>query len=140
MKEKTPFILECAAGAVLLIAGLLLQVEYYSTLIFAMGVGILTASLTQLARLYYWTSPKRRTEYEARQREAHIDRVDERKQYLRMWAGYVTYQIMTLGLLGLAFVLALFRAEAWVIAMVFGLFILQWVIGTAVYRRLEKQI
>ena len=66
--------------------------------------------------------------------------MDERKQYLRMRAGYVTYQIMTLGLLGLAFVLALFRAEAWVIAMVFGLFILQWVIGTAVYRRLEKQI
>jgi cobalamin synthase len=140
MKVKKSFIVQCAVGAVLLIAGLLLQVEYYSTLIFAVGVAILASALTQQARLCYWTSPKHRTEYEARQQEAHIDRVDERKQYLRMWAGYVTYQIMTLGLLGLAFVLALFRAEAWVIAMVFGLFILQWVIGTAVYRRLEKQI
>ena len=140
MKVKKSFIVQCAVGAVLLIAGLLLQVEYYSTLIFAVGVAILVSALTQQARLCYWTSPKHRTEYEARQQEAHIDRVDERKQYLRMRAGYVTYQIMTLGLLGLAFVLTLFRAEAWVIAMVFGLFILQWVIGTAVYRRLEKQI
>ena len=140
MKVKKSFIVQCAVGAVLLIAGLLLQMEYYSTLIFAVGVAILVSALTQQARLCYWTSPKHRTEYEARQQEAHIDRVDERKQYLRMRAGYVTYQIMTLGLLGLAFVLTLFRVEAWVIAMVFGLFILQWVIGTAVYRRLEKQI
>ncbi len=140
MKKKLPFILECIVGAVLLIAGLVIRVEYYSTLVSAMGVGILTASLTQLAKLCYWTSPKHRTEYEARKQEAHINLVDERKQYLRMRAGHVTYQIMTFGLLVLAFVLALFRAEAWVIAIIFGLFLLQWVIGMVVYRRLEKRI
>ena len=75
MKVKKSFIVQCAVGAVLLIAGLLLQMEYYSTLIFAVGMAILVSALTQQARLCYWTSPKHRTEYEARQREAHIDRV-----------------------------------------------------------------
>ena len=57
-----------------------------------------------------------------------------------MKAGYVAYQIMTIFLLLIAFILALFRTEAWVIGMIFSLFIFQWVVGTVVYRILEKRM
>lgn len=57
-----------------------------------------------------------------------------------MKAGHVAYQIMTIFLLLIAFILALFRAEAWVIGMIFSLFIFQWVVGTVVYRILEKRM
>ena len=71
---------------------------------------------------------------------SHINSVDERKQYLRMKAGHVTYQIMTIFQILLAFVLALFRVEVWVIGMIFLLFIFQWAVGTMVYRILENRM
>ena len=78
--------------------------------------------------------------YEAKKQEAHINSVDERKQYLRMKAGHITYQIMTLLLLILSLILALIRVDVWVIAMIFLLFVVQWVIGIIVYRILEKKM
>ncbi len=57
-----------------------------------------------------------------------------------MKAGYVAYQIMTIFLLLIAFILALFRTEVWVIGLIFSLFIFQWVVGTVVYRILEKRM
>ncbi len=59
---------------------------------------------------------------------------------MRMKAGHVTYQIMTVSLILLAFVLALLRVEAWIIGMVFLLFIVQYAVGTAVYRILENRM
>lgn len=134
------FIIEAAVGILLICAGLLIRFEYYSNLIFAMGFGISFSSFVQLLRIIYWQQPKRAGEYEAKKQEAYINAVDERKQYLRMQAGYITYQIMTLVLLGLSFVLALFRTSAWVIGMLFLLFVSCWIIGIAVYRVLEKRM
>lgn len=139
MKDKKIFIIEAAVGILLICAGLLIKFEYYSNLIFAIGFGISFSSFVQLLRIIYWQQPKRAGEYEAKKQEAYINAVDERKQYLRMQAGYITYQIMTLVLLGLSFVLALFRTSAWVIGMLFLLFVSCWIIGIAVYRVLEKR-
>lgn len=57
-----------------------------------------------------------------------------------MKAGYATYKIMTFSLLLIAFVLALFRVEAWVIGMIFSLFIFQWIVGMIAYQILEKRM
>ncbi len=140
MKEKKPFIIEILAGIVLVCAGFVIKIDYYSTMIFSMGVGIIFASIVQLLRIIYWQNPKRYTEYEEKKREAHINSVDERKQYLRMKAGHVTYQIMTFSLLILSLILALLRVEAWVIAMIFLLFVFQWLVGIIVFRILEKRM
>ena len=140
MKDKKIFMIEAAVGILLICAGLLIRFEYYSNLIFAMGFGISFSSFVQLLRIIYWQQAKRAGEYEAKKQEAYINAVDERKQYLRMQAGYITYQIMTLVLLGLSFVLALFRTSAWVIGMLFLLFVSCWIIGIAVYRALEKRM
>ena len=140
MKDKKIFMIEAVVGILLICAGLLIRFEYYSNLIFVMGFGISFSSFVQLLRIIYWQKPKRAGEYEAKKQEAYINAVDERKQYLRMQAGYITYQIMTLVLLGLSFVLALFRTSAWVIGMLFLLFVSCWIIGIAVYRALEKRM
>ena len=105
-----------------------------------MGCSLALSSIVQIVRFVYWQNPKRQAVYEEMKREAHINNIDERKQYLRMKAGYVTYQIMTISLLLIAFALSLFRVEAWIIGMIFSLFLFQWVVGIMVYRILEKRM
>ena len=105
MKEKKPFVIEILVGIGLVCVSFFVKADYYSTMIFSMGVGIMAASIVQIIRITYWQNPKRYAEYEAKKKEAHINSVDERKQYLRMKAGHVTYQIMTFSLLILSLIL-----------------------------------
>ena len=140
MKEKKPFVIEILVGIGLVCVSFFVKADYYSTMIFSMGVGIMAASIVQIIRITYWQNPKRYAEYEAKKKEAHINSVDERKQYLRMKAGHVTYQIMTFSLLILSLILALVRVEAWIIAMIFLLFVLQWLVGVIVFHMLEKRM
>lgn len=140
MKEKKPFVIEILEGIGLVCVSFFVKADYYSTMIFSMGVGIMAASIVQIIRITYWQNPKRYAEYEAKKKEAHINSVDERKQYLRMKAGHVTYQIMTFSLLILSLILALIRAEVWITAMIFLLFVFQWLVGVIVFRILEKRM
>ena len=123
MKNKKLFIFEILISAILIGVSFLVKSNYYLTMFFSMGIGIMVASAVQLIRIIYWENPKRNKEYEEKKQEAHINSVDERKQYLRMKAGHVTYQIMTFSLLILSLILAFIRVEAWVTAMIFLLFI-----------------
>ena len=140
MKNKKLFIFEILISAILIGVSFLVKSNYYLTMFFSMGIGIMVASAVQLIRIIYWENPKRNKEYEEKKQQAHINSVDERKQYLRMKAGHVTYQIMTFSLLILSLILAFIRVEAWVTAMIFLLFIFQWAIGIIVFRVLEKKI
>ena len=140
MKEKKPFVIEILVGIGLVCVSFFVKADYYSTMIFSMGVGIMAASIVQIIRITYWQNPKRYAEYEAKKKEAHINSVDERKQYLRMKAGHVTYQIMTFSLLILSLILVLIKVEVWIIAMIFLLFVLQWLLGNIVFRILEKRM
>ena len=140
MKEKKSFVIEILVGIGLVCVSFFVKADYYSTMIFSMGVGIMAASIVQIIRITYWQNPKRYAEYEAKKKEAHINSVDERKQYLRMKAGHVTYQIMTFSLLILSLILALVRVEVWIIAMIFLLFVLQWLVGVIVFHMLEKRM
>lgn len=140
MKEKKPFVIEILVGIGLVCVSFFVKADYYSTMIFSMGVGIMAASIVQIFRITYWQNPKRYAEYEAKKKEAHINSVDERKQYLRMKAGHVTYQIMTFSLIILSLILVLIRVEVWITAMIFLLFVLQWLVGVIVFRILEKRM
>ena len=140
MKDRKPFIIEAAVGVLLIGCSFLVKVDYYATMVFFTGFGIAGAAVAQLLRAAYWNHPKHREAYEAKKREAHISLVDERKQYLRMKAGHILYQADTWLMLLLAFVLALVRAEAWVIALFWLLFLFQWLAGVVVFRVLEKRM
>ena len=140
MKERMPFIIDIAIGVVLIAVGLVMGVDYYDTMVLSAGFGLVSAGLVHLLRVIYWQAPQRQEEYLARRQEAHINAVDERKQFLRMKAGHIAYQIMLVVLFVVALVLALARAEAWVILLVFLLTVFQWAIGVVIFRILEKRM
>ena len=99
MKSKTPFLIDIFLGIVLFALSFFLKDEYYSSMLLAGGIGLAAASLVNMLRISYWKSPKRREKYELRKLEAHINSVDERKQYLRMKSGHISYQLMCLSCL-----------------------------------------
>ena len=84
--------------------------------------------------------PRTQRRLRAKRQEAHINAVDERKQMLRMRAGYLVNQLMFWILLGLDFVLALLKAPAWIILILFVLWIFQYIVGIVIYRHLEKRL
>lgn len=141
MKKKIAWlIMEVIFGAILIGIGLTIHIDYYSNMIFAMGCGLGFGASAQIVRIMYWRSPKHLDEYEARRKEAHINIVDERKQYLRMKTGHITCQIMGVALLLLAFGLSIFCAEVWTIVMISLLFLGGCVVWTAIFRMLEKKM
>ena len=140
MKERMPFIIDIAIGVVLIAVGLVMRVDYYDTMVLSAGFGLVSAGLVHLLRVIYWQAPQRQEEYLARRQEAHINAVDERKQFLRMKAGHIAYQIMLVVLFLVALILALIRAEPWMILLVFLLTVFQWAIGVIIFRVLEKRM
>lgn len=140
MESLKPLIVEFVIGIILLGTSFFIKSDYYSTMIFSMGIGLTAGAAAQIIRIIYWKNPKRQDAYEAKKQEAHINRIDERKQYLRMKAGHITYQIMTFLLLLLAFILSVFKAEVWIIVMIFLLFLFQWLVGFITYRILGKKM
>ena len=141
MKNKKPFVWELILGSIMIIIGFFfIKTDYYSTMLFSMGIGLSFASGVQLFKIYYYKMPRHKEEYECKKKEEYINSVDERKIFLRMKAGSLTYQLMTFVLLAVSFTLALFRVNAWIIAMIFGLFIFQTILGFVIYKYLQKKL
>lgn len=139
MKKKLSFIIEIIIGIIFICFGyFVINTGYYSTLFYAMGFGLAFASCVQLLKIYYYETPKNKEKLENINREIIINSVDERKVFLRMKAGSLVYQLMTFVYLFVAFVLALLHIEAWIIGIIFGLFLLQTFLGIVLYKHLEK--
>ncbi|MEH2946598.1 hypothetical protein [Sporofaciens sp. JLR.KK001] len=139
MKKKLSFIIEIIIGIIFICFGyFVINTGYYSTLFYAMGFGLAFASCVQLLKIYYYETPKNKEKLENINREIIINSVDERKVFLRMKAGSLVYQLMTFVYLFVAFVLALLHIEAWIIGIIFGLFLLQTFLGIVLYKHFEK--
>ena len=139
MKKKLSFIIEIITGIIFICFGyFVIDTDYYSTLFYAMGFGLAFASCVHLLKIYYYEMPKNKEKLENINRENHINSVDERKVFLRMKAGSLVYQLMAFVYLFVAFVLALLHIEAWIIGIIFGLFLLQTFLGIALYKHFEK--
>lgn len=139
MKKKTSFILEIMTGIIFICFGcFVIDTNYYSTLFYAMGFGLAFASGIQLMKICYYEIPKNKEKFEKIKRENHINDIDERKAFLRMKASSFVYQLMTFVYLFVAFVLALLHIEAWIIGLIFGLFLLQTFLGIVLYKHFEK--
>lgn len=139
MKKKISFIIEIIIGIIFICFGyFVINTGYYSTLFYAMGFSLAFASCVRLLKIYYYEMPKNKEKLENINRENHINSVDERKVFLRMKAGSLVYQLMTFVYLFVAFVLALLHIEAWIIGIIFGLFLLQTFLGIVLYKHFEK--
>lgn len=127
-------------GIAMIIIGAVMNVDYYSSMIFAMGVGIATSSCIQFLRYYHNTRPGNVDAYQKKLKEQQIELRDERKVQLRNRAGYLTWAITMIGCFAASFMAALFRAEAWVIGLLTGLAIVEFVAATIIYKFLCKKM
>lgn len=127
-------------GIAMIIIGAVMNVDYYSSMIFAMGVGIATSSCIQFLRYYHNTRPGNVDAYQKKLKEQEIELRDERKVQLRNRAGYLTWAITMIGCFAASFMAALFRAEARVIGLLTGLAIVEFVAATIIYKFLCKKM
>ena len=139
MKKKLSFIIEIIIGIIFICFGyFVIDTDYYATLFYVMGFSLALASGTRLLKICYYEMPKNKEKLENINRENYINNVDERKVFLRMKAGSFVYQLMTFVYVFVAFVLALLHIEAWIIGIIFGLFLLQTFLGVVLYKHFEK--
>lgn len=121
-------------GIAMIIIGVVMNVDYYSSIIFGMGVGLSTNSCVQVLRYYHNTRPENMEAYQKKLKEQQIELMDERKVQLRNRAGYLAWAITMLGCFAAAFVAAMFRAETRVICLLSGLAIVEFIAATVIYK------
>lgn len=116
-------------GILLTIAAFIVKEEYYSNILLTAGLIMTVMSIINIIKMRYYAKPQNQAAYNEKLKKIHINTVDERKIFLRYKAGYTSYCIMTFLLLILAFIMAIVKTEPWVIAIIFGLFIIQYLTG-----------
>lgn len=123
-------------GIALIVTGLTIQADYYTPLIFAMGVGLMAGSIVQFLRYHHNTKPENIASYNEKKRQQSIDLKDERKVQIRNRAGYITWAITMIICFMAAFVAALLHVDALVIGILFGIGILEVVVANIIYKYL----
>ena len=71
-------------GVAMIIIGAVMDVDYYSSIIFAMGVGMTTNSCMQFFRYYHNTRPENVDAYQKKLKEQQIELRDERKNWTQL--------------------------------------------------------
>lgn len=110
--DRIILILYIIIGIVLVITGWTIQIDYYSSMIFAMGVGLICSSVWQFIRFYHNTRPENIEAYQEKLRQQTINLKDERKVQLRNRAGYITWTATMAICLIASFIAAVLRAGA----------------------------
>lgn len=134
--DKAVLMIYMIIGAVLVAIGLTIDIDYYSSLIFAMGFALACNSAAQFLRFYHNMKPENREKYREKLRRQSIDLNDERKVQLRNRAGYITWEISMVVCFIAAFVAALFRINAWIVGILFGAAVLQYIVALVIYKYL----
>lgn len=137
MNRKTVTILGVylIIGVGLIMVGQLTDFDYYSSMMFGMGVGLCSAAVANLFREYRNTRPENREAYEQKLRQQRINLKDERKVFLRYKAGYRMYQLTTMICFFASAVLALFRVNSMIITALFLTAIGEYAVGTILYKQ-----
>ena len=127
-------------GIVMMAVGLKLDIEYYSTLLFAIGFSFVTNGLVRAAGNWYHMRPENREEYQEKLRQQQINLKDERKMQLRWRAGYIAWSVTVILCFVGAFVMTLFQGYTVFVALLFGLAVLEYVGATVIYKYLCRKM
>ena len=87
--DKIMLAIYIVIGIALVIIGVTIQVDYYSSMIFAMGFALIFSSIMQFVRHYHHTRPENVEAYRKKVRQQEINLKDERKVQLRNRAGCI---------------------------------------------------
>lgn len=138
--DKITFGIYIILGIALIMIGIRIQIDYYSTLIFACGVGMTASSIVQLLRFYHNTRPENIEAYEEKLRRQSINLKDERKIQLRNRAGYLTWFIVMAGCFVGSFVAAVVHAGSLIVGILAGAAVTQYIIATIIYKYLCRKM
>lgn len=127
-------------GIILMIIGMTIQIDYYSTLIFAMGFGLTFSSIVQLVRFHHNTKPENIEAYREKIHQQQINLKDERKIQLRNRAGYLTWAVTMVLCLVASFIAAVLHAEPWVVCLFMGLGVAEYLVATIIYKYLSVRM
>lgn len=133
---KIMLIIDIIIGAVLIITGFKIHIDYYSTMIIAMGVGWLSSSIMQFIRHYHNTRPENIEAYREKVRQQSINLKDERKILLRNRAGYITWIATMAACFVIALIAAWIRADPFIVLAFTGAGISEYVMATIIYKHL----
>ena len=134
------YVIWLLAGISLVIAGMTMQIEYYSPMMGGGGSAMIFTSVWQLIRYRHYSKPENREAYQEKVRQEAIIKKDERKIQLRHRAGYITWIATTVLCFGGSFVAALLRADLWIVGILFGVSILEYIAAFVIYRILCRKM
>lgn len=127
-------------GIALVMIGATIQVDYYSSLIFGMGFALFISSIGQIVRYFYNTRPENVEAYRKKMHRQEIDLKDERKFQLRNRAGYITWAItMVVCFIG-SFIAAIFRTGTFIVCILAGVAVAEYIIAIIIYGYLCKKM
>lgn len=138
--DKITLAIYIVIGIALSVIGATIEVDYYSTLIFAMGFAMTFSSVLQFVRYYHNTKPENIEAYRSKIHEQEINLKDERKVQLRNRAGYITWMITMVACFAASFIAALFRAGSVIVCILAGVAVAQYIIATIIYKYLCKKM
>ena len=121
-------------GVLCVIGACFLKDDYYANMLRSVGIAWIVSGGIQLKQYHYYSKPEHQAEYEDKQAQQRINLKDERKVMLRQMAAHKSYQIMFFALLAVALLFALLRVEWWITAIVFLLWVAQYVMGIVLFR------
>lgn len=124
----------------LVIIGVTIQVDYYSSMIFAMGFALIFSSILQFLRYYHNTRPENVEAYRKKVRQQEINLKDERKIQLRNRAGYISWAVTMVACFIASFIAALFRAGTLIVCILAGVAVAEYILATIIYRYLCKKM
>ena len=139
-KDKVFWMIYILAGIVIMIIGINLKAEYYSTLLFAVGFAFVSNGIVRVVGNWYHMRPENREKYQEKLHQQQINIKDERKIQLRHHAGYIAWAAtMVLCFVG-AFVMSLFQGYTILVTVLFGLAVAEYVAATVIYKYLCRKM
>lgn len=137
-RKKWGVIVLFLVGCLLAAAGIVLDIDYYSSLMIGCGAAMSLNCLVNWVRDYYYNKPENREVYRQKRQQQEIDLKDERKIYIRYKSGYITWAGFMLVYFIAAFMLSLFRANLWMILFCFVMAVVHYLAATVIYKCLCK--
>ena len=139
-KDRIFWVFYIMAGRVIMVVGLKLDIEYYSTLLFAVGFAFVSNGIVRVVGNWYHMRPENREKYQEKLHQQQINIKDERKIQLRHHAGYIAWAAtMVLCFVG-AFVMSLFQGYTILVTVLFGLAVAEYVAATVIYKYLCRKM
>ena len=138
--DKIMLAIYIVIGIALVIIGVTIQVDYYSSMIFAMGFAFIFSIIMQFVRHYHHTRPENVDAYRKKVRQQEINLKDERKVQLRNRAGYISWAVTMVACFIASFIAALFRAGTLIVCILAGVAVAEYILATIIYRYLCKKM